>query len=211
MYLWGIPVEALRDKIDGFYIGVHDGQIIVVSCNGRGAAYGLLELLRMAGVSPWIWWGAVIPAKKDRLTIDDHFTTLQGASVEYRGIFLNDEDWSLRPWSYGNFEKSKFGTIGPKLTRRFFSCCSAFVPMPSGLRCTRARRSSLKFPAMKEYYRLCGERHPEFMGWSQVELDKKLYDRGLSPQRNTAFTDASGGEFDRYPERYAAVATTVKG
>ena len=37
------------------------------------------------------------------------------------------------------------------------------------------------FPAMMDYWRLCGERRPEFMGWTQVELDKKKYDRGLSP------------------------------
>ena len=35
-------------------------------------------------------------------------------------------------------------------------------------------------PAMQEYYRLCSIRKPEFMGWTQVELDKKLYPRGLS-------------------------------
>lgn len=30
------------------------------------------------------------------------------------------------------------------------------------------------FPQMKEFYRLCGERRPEFMGWSQTELDRYL-------------------------------------
>ena len=30
-------------------------------------------------------------------------------------------------------------------------------------------------PAMLEFYRLCGIRKPEFMGWNQVELDKKKY------------------------------------
>ena len=44
------------------------------------------------------------------------------------------------------------------------------------------------FPAMHEFYRLCGERRPEFMGWTQVELDKKRYHRGLSPVCNTELT-----------------------
>jgi len=66
------------------------------------------------------------------------------------------------------------------------------------------------FPAMHEFYRLCGERRPEFMGWSQVELDKKTYARGLSPVVNTEFsTTAFGGELDRYLERYADVRRTV--
>ena len=113
-------MERLDTLTDGFHISVSGDKINVVGTNGRGTAYGLLELSRMAGVSPWIWWGDVTPIKKEKLTIDDGFSTTQGASVEFRGIFLNDEDWSLRPWSYGNFEKSKFGTIGPKTNKEVF-------------------------------------------------------------------------------------------
>lgn len=116
----GVPVERLDTLTDGFHISVSGDKINVVGTNGRGTAYGLLELSRMAGVSPWIWWGDVTPIKKEKLTIDDGFSTTQGASVEFRGIFLNDEDWSLRPWSYGNFEESKFGTIGPKTNKEVF-------------------------------------------------------------------------------------------
>lgn len=116
----GIPIQELSQKIDGFHISIINSQIVVVGANGRGAAYGLLEISRLAGVSPWIWWGDVVPEKKQHLVIDDGFTTLQGASVEYRGIFINDEDWSLRPWSCGNFEKAGFGTIGPRTYKKVF-------------------------------------------------------------------------------------------
>ena len=60
-------------------------------------AYGLLELSRMAGVSPWIWWGDIVPERKERLFIDSDFSMAQAPSVAYRGIFINDEDWSTRP------------------------------------------------------------------------------------------------------------------
>ncbi len=116
----GVPLDELREKTDGFYIAVSNGQILVVGKNGRGAAYGLLELSRMAGVSPWIWWGDVAPERRDRLTIDSGFITLQGASVEYRGIFINDEDWSLRPWSYLNYDASEPGMIGSRTYKRVF-------------------------------------------------------------------------------------------
>ncbi len=116
----GVPVDELQNKIDGFHISIIGNQIVIVGTNGRGAAYGLLEMSRKAGVSPWVWWGDVVPEKKQHLTIDDGFTTLQGASVEYRGIFINDEDWSLRPWSYGNFEKAEFGQIGPRTYKKVF-------------------------------------------------------------------------------------------
>ena len=105
---------------DGFRISVKGGKIVIEGSNGRGMAYGLLELSRMAGVSPWVWWGDVVPERKARLTIDEDFVSEQSPSVAYRGIFLNDEDWSLRPWSYLNYEPSDFGHIGPKTYKKIF-------------------------------------------------------------------------------------------
>ncbi len=112
----GIPVGELQKKIDGFHISIRGHQIVIVGSNGRGAAYGLLEMSRKAGVNPWIWSGDVVPEKKQCLTIDDAFTTLQGASVEYRGIFINDEDWSLRPWSK-NFSGDTYKKVFQLLMR----------------------------------------------------------------------------------------------
>ncbi len=105
---------------DGFRLSVKNGQIVIEGSNGRGMAYGLLELSRMAGVSPWVWWGDVVPEKKARLTMDEDFVMEQSPSVAYRGIFLNDEDWSLRPWSYLNYEPGDKGHIGPKTYKRIF-------------------------------------------------------------------------------------------
>ena len=105
---------------DGFRVSVNKGQIIIEGNNGRGMAYGLLELSRLAGVSPWIWWGDVVPEKKDRLVINEDFVMEQSPSVEYRGIFLNDEDWSLRHWSYTTFDPAPFGHIGPKTYKKIF-------------------------------------------------------------------------------------------
>ena len=105
---------------DGFRIYTNGKQIIIEGGNGRGMAYGLLELSRLAGVSPWIWWGDVVPEKKNRLVMNDDFETEQHPSVAYRGIFLNDEDWSLRLWSHKNFEPSAKSEIGPKTYRKVF-------------------------------------------------------------------------------------------
>lgn len=116
----GVPVDSLMTLTDGCHISVIGRQITVVGANGRGTAYGVLELSRMAGVSPWIWWGDVLPERRNRLIIDSGYRTLQGASVEYRGIFINDEDWTLRPWSYGTYEPAEFGQIGPRTYKKVF-------------------------------------------------------------------------------------------
>lgn len=62
--------------------------MLVVGSDGRGTAYGILELSRLAGVSPWVWWGDVTPMRKERLTLPADYSTFQSPSVEYRGIFL---------------------------------------------------------------------------------------------------------------------------
>ncbi len=106
---------------DGFRISTRNGQILIEGHNGRGTAYGLLELSRIAGVSPWVWWGDVIPEQKKRLTIDSHFQMEHVPSVAYRGIFINDEDWSLRNWAWKHYEKTnQFGAMGPKTYKAIF-------------------------------------------------------------------------------------------
>lgn len=116
----GIDIKKLQTLTDGFAIKEKDGIIHIAGANGRGVAYGLLEMSRKAGVSPWVWWGDAVPAKRDRLEIPDGFSDIQGASVERRGIFINDEDWSLRPWSHLNYEPSEKTEIGPETYRKIF-------------------------------------------------------------------------------------------
>ena len=116
-----LPYEKIIAKKDAFYIGCFKGRIIVIGSNGRGTAYGILELSRMAGVSPWIWWGDVKPQHKGALVMDDTFTMMQFPSVEYRGIFINDEDWSLRTWAHEKMDKKlPKGTIGPRTYKKIF-------------------------------------------------------------------------------------------
>ena len=106
---------------DGFRLSVKNGQILVEGHNGRGAAYGLLELSRMAGVSPWVWWGDVVPEKKARLTLPETFSYEHTPSVAYRGIFINDEDWSLRNWAWKHYENNGvFGQMGHKTYKAIF-------------------------------------------------------------------------------------------
>ncbi len=116
----GIDIKELSRLNDGFAIKEKDGVIHIAGANGRGTAYGLLEMSRKAGVSPWIWWGDVVPIKKDSIELPEGYYDMQGASVERRGIFINDEDWSLRPWSHLNFEPSSKTEIGARTYRKIF-------------------------------------------------------------------------------------------
>ena len=107
-----ISIVQGKGNDDGFCISVKDGKIVVEGHNARGAAYGLLELSRMAGVSPWVWWGDVRPHSQNKLSLPDDFRVEHTPSVQYRGIFINDEDWSIRKWSKDN--------MGPQTYKRLF-------------------------------------------------------------------------------------------
>lgn len=117
-----VPIDSLKQKKEAFYIKVIKGsQLLVVGSDRRGTAYGILELSRLAGVSPWIWWSDVIPECKNSLMIESDFETFQSPSVEYRGIFLNDEDWTLQPWSWRHYDPQKQkGMISAKTYKQLF-------------------------------------------------------------------------------------------
>ena len=107
-----IRIVQGKGSDDGFCISVKDGKILIEGHNARGVAYGLLELSRIAGVSPWVWWGDVRPHSKNKLSLPDDFRVEHTPSVQYRGIFINDEDWSIRKWSQDN--------MGPQTYKRLF-------------------------------------------------------------------------------------------
>lgn len=114
-------VKELKQKREGFLIIVKNKFLIVLGSDKRGTAYGLLELSRMMGVSPWEWWADSPMETKERLYFSNGFRLSQAPSVKHRGIFINDEDWGMMPWSSMNFEPSEVkGRIGPKTHAKIF-------------------------------------------------------------------------------------------
>lgn len=115
-------LSALAGKKQAFLLQVlPDGKLLVAGSDSHGTAYGIMELSRLIGVSPWEWWADVTPEKKTSFVLSAEYQTLQSPSVEYRGIFINDEDWGLMPWSSQTYEPSDIkGHIGPKTNARIF-------------------------------------------------------------------------------------------
>ena len=87
--------------------------LVIVGSDRRGTAFGVYELSQAIGVSPWYWWADVAPEKKSALYVAAGTRRFGPPSVQYRGIFLNDEDWALQPWAAKTFEP-EVGDIGPK-------------------------------------------------------------------------------------------------
>lgn len=85
----------------------------------RGLAYGIYEVSRRIGVSPWSWWADVPVAKRKQLHLSTGTDPIDQPAVKFRGIFINDEDWGLEPWSSKTYEPEVKG-IGPKTYARIF-------------------------------------------------------------------------------------------
>ena len=83
------------------------GKLFLGASDAHGMAYGLLEISRLLGVSPWEWWADVTPRKRDELRIAEGMTIYETPDVPFRGIFINDEDWGLMPWSSQNYEPTE--------------------------------------------------------------------------------------------------------
>ena len=120
----GAELSALKGKKEAFQLQVlPDGRLLIAGSDSHGTAYGIMELSRLIGVSPWEWWADATPEKRDSFELPAGYKNVQSPSVEYRGIFVNDEDWGLTPWSSWTYEPWLYygpGRIGPKTNERIF-------------------------------------------------------------------------------------------
>jgi hypothetical protein len=93
--------------------------LVIAGSDRRGAAFALFTLSRQMGVSPWYWWADVPPQHHETVTVHAVGEIQAEPSVQYRGIFLNDEDWGLRPWAATRMDPS-LNNIGPNTYARIF-------------------------------------------------------------------------------------------
>jgi hypothetical protein len=113
-------IESIRNgwerfiikSIDNPFTGVKKAFVIAGS-DHRGTAYGVFTVSEAIGVSPWYWWADVPVQKNNNIQVKEINYVSKTPSVKYRGIFINDEDWGLKPWSSKNYEE-ELGDIGPK-------------------------------------------------------------------------------------------------
>jgi hypothetical protein len=118
----GVDVSALKGRKQAFLLAVSpEGKLVVAGSDRHGTAYGIMEICRLTGVSPWEWWADATPEKKETFTLPAGFRMTASPSVEFRGIFINDEDWGLMPWSSQTHEPSGVkGRTGAKTYSRVF-------------------------------------------------------------------------------------------
>ena len=143
-----------------------DHALVIVGSDRRGTAYGVYELSRAIGVSPWHWWADVTPERHATIHALPGSRRFGPPSVKYRGIFLNDEDWGLEPWAAGTYEPEN-GNIGPKTYARVFDLMlrlKADLVWPAMHKVTRAFNADPRNAALADRYAIVmGSSHAEPM------------------------------------------------
>lgn len=112
--------KELSGQWEKFDIKKEKENLVVAGSDVRGTVYAVFEIAERLGISPWKWWADVHSIKKENLSLQlPQKGIVSAPSVQYRGIFLNDEDWGLEPWAEKTFEPET-GNIGPKTYEKIF-------------------------------------------------------------------------------------------
>lgn len=114
-----IYIETICDAgahKEQYRIQVRNGALYLEGSDRRGTVYGIYEFCQSIGVSPWYFWADVPVKKRDVYTLPDRFLKEDYPAVEYRGIFINDEE-ELEAWV-----KNRMGeeTIGVRTYEKIF-------------------------------------------------------------------------------------------
>ena len=96
------PKMKAREK---YVIDINDNRMTITGSDKRGTIYGVYEVSRQIGVSPWYYWADVPVEKHEHIWLTPGTYTDGEPAVRYRGIFLNDEAPCLTSWV-----KNTFGT-----------------------------------------------------------------------------------------------------
>lgn len=105
---------SLIQVVDHPFAGI-DKVLVIAGSDKRGAIFGLFELSKQMGVSPWYWWADVPVLKRNDVYVKNGRYNFGEPKVQYRGIFINDEEPALGSWS-----REKFGGTNSKFYEKVF-------------------------------------------------------------------------------------------
>ena len=100
-----LKLADLKGKREKYIITTVGDRLVIAGSDRRGTIYGIYELSRQLGVSPWYWWADAPVAQHAEAYIKKGTYTDGEPAVEFRGLFLNDEAPCLTTWV-----KNTFGT-----------------------------------------------------------------------------------------------------
>lgn len=115
-----IKAADLKGKWESFVITTVENpkskkQLVIAGSDRRGTIYGIYEISKQLGVSPWHWWNDVPFQKRPSAYVVPGYFASGEPKVKYRGIFINDEEPAFGTWA-----RTKFGGINSKMYAHVF-------------------------------------------------------------------------------------------
>lgn len=117
-----LPERSLKGKWESFVIKTIDHPakgmeraLVVAGSDMRGTIYGIYEISRQMGVSPWYWWADAPIAKHEEVFAKPCSVESGEPKVKYRGFFINDEFPCMTTWA-----RNKFGGMNSQMYAHVF-------------------------------------------------------------------------------------------
>ena len=92
-----------------------DKALVIAGSDKRGTIYGIYELSKQIGISPWYWWADVPVKGSESLYVKPGVYSEGEPAVCYRGIFINDEAPAFQGWC-----NAMYGGVNSKMYVRMF-------------------------------------------------------------------------------------------
>lgn len=111
----GWQIQTLRNPLPGV-----ERALVIAGSDKRGAIYGIYEISEQIGVSPWQWWADVPAPSHPSIHASAPVAVADAPVVQYRGIFLNDEQPALTGWvqqRYGGYNHHFYEKVFELLLR----------------------------------------------------------------------------------------------
>ncbi|OJJ03018.1 hypothetical protein ASPVEDRAFT_712718 [Aspergillus versicolor CBS 583.65] len=106
--------QVVKDPIQGV-----SNALVIAGSDKRGSIYGVYDISKTIGVSPWYFWASIPSNARYAVFVDPERVKVQTSpSVKYRGIFINDE-WDLMSWAEDKFPQSSHSDT--HFTHEFYS------------------------------------------------------------------------------------------
>ncbi|MFD8496721.1 glycosyl hydrolase 115 family protein [Amycolatopsis sp. NPDC059657] len=99
--------ETSRQQVVSNPMPTVDKALVIAGSDQRGTIYGVYDVSRRIGVSPWNWWNDVPARHHDALYALPGKYSQGTPAVRYRGFFINDEDPQTGGWAPGMFGPGK--------------------------------------------------------------------------------------------------------
>ncbi len=116
-----LNVSGIKGKWESFTIATISNKpgskqsLVIAGSDKRGTIYGIYELSKQLGVSPWYWWADVPPLQRPSAYVVKGQYNSGEPKVKYRGIFINDENPCMQRWA-----KEKFGGMNSQMYSHMF-------------------------------------------------------------------------------------------